>query len=188
MSNTYYVSPHFGGETYCFCPVRLSVTQFVSATPLKLQNRISWNLVGSKDTICSCAYYQDILISWILWELCPFELRNFPKFTTEAACQCNSPKLCGSYAPLNLKISRNILLKQLVSATPLKLLNRISWNLVGSKDTICSCAYYQEILIFWILLELCPFELRNFPKFTTEAACQCNSSETNEQNFMKLGR
>ena len=36
-----YVSPHFGGETYCFCPVRLSVTQFVSATPLKLQNRIS---------------------------------------------------------------------------------------------------------------------------------------------------
>ena len=36
-----YVSLHFGGETYCFCPVRLSVTQFVSATPLKLLNRIS---------------------------------------------------------------------------------------------------------------------------------------------------
>jgi hypothetical protein len=115
----FYVSPHFGGETYCFCPVRLSVTQFVSATPLKLLNRISWNLVGSKDTICSCAYYQEILISWNLWELCPFEL----------------------------KISRNILLKQLVSTTPLKLRNRISWNLVGSKDTICSCAYYQEKLI-----------------------------------------
>ena len=32
----YYVSPHFGGEAYCFCPVRLSVTQFVSATSLKL--------------------------------------------------------------------------------------------------------------------------------------------------------
>ena len=99
--------------------VCLSVTQFVSATPLKLLNRILWNLVDSKDTICSCAYYQEILISWILWELCPFELRNFP----------------------------NLLLKQLVSATPLKLLNRISWNLVGSKDTICSCAYYQEMLI-----------------------------------------
>ena len=106
--------PHFYGETYCFCPVRLSVTQFVSATPLKLLNRISWNLVDSKDTICSCAYYEEILIAWILWELCPFELRNFPKFTTEAACQCNSsettrkcwsPKLCGSYAPLNLKCS-----------------------------------------------------------------------------------
>jgi hypothetical protein len=86
-----YVSPpHFYGETYCFCPVHLSVTQFVSATPLKLLNRISWNLVDSKDTICICAYYEEILIAWILWELCPFELRNFPKFTTEAACQCNS--------------------------------------------------------------------------------------------------
>jgi hypothetical protein len=52
-----------------------------------------------------------------------------------------------SYAPLNLEISRNSLLKQLVSATPLKPLNRISLNLVGSKDTICSCAYYQEMLI-----------------------------------------
>jgi hypothetical protein len=151
--------PTFVGR-HCFCPVRLSVTQFVNATPLKLLNRISWNLVDSKDTICSCAYYKDILIALILWELCPFEL----------------------------KISTNILLKQLVSATPLKLLNRISWNLVGSKDTICSCAYYQEILISWILWELCPFELRNFPKFTTEAACQRNSSETTEQNFMKLGR
>jgi hypothetical protein len=38
------------------------------------------------------------------------------------------------------------------------------------------------------LWELCPFELRNFPKFTTEAVCQRNSSETTEQNFMKLGR
>jgi hypothetical protein len=99
--------------------VHLSVTQFVSATPLKLLNRISWNLVDSKDIICSCAYYQEILIAWILWELCPFEL----------------------------KIFRNILLKQLVSTTPLKLLSRISWNLVGSKDTIYSCAYYQEMLI-----------------------------------------
>ena len=82
--------PTLVGETYCFCPVRLSVIQFVSATPLKLLNRISWNLVGSKDTICSCAYYQENLISWILWELCPFELRNVPKYTSEAACQRNS--------------------------------------------------------------------------------------------------
>jgi hypothetical protein len=79
-----------GRHAYCFCPVRLSVTQFVSATPLKLLNRFSWKLVDSKDTICSCAYYQEILIVWILWELCPLELRNFPKFTTEAACQRNS--------------------------------------------------------------------------------------------------
>jgi hypothetical protein len=57
-----------------------------------------------------------------------------------------SPEFCGSYAPLNLKISRNILLKQLVGASPLKPLNRISWHLVGSKDTIWDCAYYQEIM------------------------------------------
>jgi hypothetical protein len=36
------------------------------------------------------------------------------------------------------------------------------------------------------LWELCPFELKNFPKYTSEAACQCNSSETTKQNFMKL--
>ena len=89
---------------------------------------------------------------------------------------------------LSVCSSVHLSVTQFVSATPLKLLNRISWNLVGSKDTICSCAYYQEILISWILSELCPFEHRNFPKFTTEAACQCNSSETTEQNFMKLGR
>jgi hypothetical protein len=47
-----------------------------------LLNRITWHLVGSKDTICSCAYYQESLISWILWELCPFELKHFPKYTT----------------------------------------------------------------------------------------------------------
>ena len=77
---------------------------------------------------------------------------------------------------------------QFVSATPLKLQNRMSWNLVGSKDIIFSCAYYQEILFAWIVWELCPFKLRNFPKYTSEAACQHNCSETTEQNFMKLGR
>jgi hypothetical protein len=41
------------------------------------------------------------------------------------------------------------------------------------------------ILILYILWELCPFELKNFPKYTSEAACQCNSSETTKQNFMK---
>jgi hypothetical protein len=30
-----------------------------------------------------------------------------------------------------------LILKQIFSATPLRLLNRISWNLVGNKDTIC---------------------------------------------------
>jgi hypothetical protein len=122
-----HITRKFWSSKFCWSYAHLNLKispnillkQLVSATPLKLLNRISWNLVGSKDTICSCASYQEIFISWILWELCPFDL----------------------------KISRNILLKQLVSTTPLKLLNRISWNLVGSKDTICSCAYYQEMLI-----------------------------------------
>jgi hypothetical protein len=63
-----------------------------------------------------------------------------------------SPNFCGSYAPLNFKISRNILLKQLVSTTPLNLLNRISWNLVGSKDTICSCA--DRFLYIYIYIQV----------------------------------
>jgi hypothetical protein len=33
-----------------------------------------------------------------------------------------------------------------------------------------------------------PFELKNFPKFITEAACHRISSETTEQSFMKLDR
>jgi hypothetical protein len=92
------------------CPsVRLSVTQFVSATPLKLQNRISWNLVGSKDTICICAYYQEFLIDWILWELCPFEHRNFPdhiqvsvRDITLECLQITPTKFRGSKFPGNM--------------------------------------------------------------------------------------
>jgi hypothetical protein len=33
----------------------------------------------------------------------------------------------------------------------------------------------------------CPY-YQTFPKYISEAACQHNSSETTEQNFMKLGR
>jgi hypothetical protein len=125
--------------------------------------------------LCSCAYYQEILIAWILWELCPFELRNFPKFTIEAACQHNSSETsiaptkcrrstfpgnmhnyicCPYYLPSFMKFC-SVVAEELCWQT----LNRISWNLVGSKDTICSCAYYQEMLIAWNLWELCPFEL-----------------------------
>ena len=60
--------PTFVGRHIVFV---LSVTRFVSATPLKLLNRISWNLVGSKDTICSSAYYQEIWIPLILWGVMP---------------------------------------------------------------------------------------------------------------------
>ena len=50
---------------------------------------------------------------------------------------------------LNLENWRKwkILLKQLVSTTPLKPLNRIVWNFVVMKDIMCRCAFLQEILV-----------------------------------------
>ena len=45
----------------------------------------------------------------------------------------------------------------LVSATPLKPLNRISSNFVDMKDIMCRCAYPQEILIPFFFSELRPF-------------------------------
>jgi hypothetical protein len=62
----------WGDILYLSCPsvrlsvclsVSLSVTQFVSATPLKLLNRISWNLVGSKDTIQYTPSVSTIILS-----------------------------------------------------------------------------------------------------------------------------
>ena len=140
--------------------------------------------------------------SCVLQHHLPSKSHNITEILLKGALNTINPNLHPRWLPI-LKIEMSLLClaplwwgdilflscsSQFVSTTPLKLLNRISWNLVGSKDTICSCAYYQEMMIAWILWELCPFELRNFPKFTTEAACQHNSSETTEQNFMKLGR
>ena len=47
--------------------------------------------------------------------------------------------------------------KQFASTTPLKLLNRISWNFVVMKDIMCRWAYPQEILIHYFFTELRPF-------------------------------
>ena len=56
----------------CFDPsISQSISQFVSpvffvsTTPLKLFNRISWNFVVMKDIMCSCAYSQEILIPFL---------------------------------------------------------------------------------------------------------------------------
>ena len=51
---------------------------------------------------------------------------------------------------LNLETWRKwkILLKQLVSTTPLKPLNRIAWNFVVMKDIMCRYAFLQEMLIW----------------------------------------
>ena len=50
----------------------------------------------------------------------------------------------------------------LVSATPLKPLNRISWNFVVMKDIMCRCAYPQEILIPFFFSVLRPFWTSKF--------------------------
>ena len=70
----------------------------------------------------------------------------------------------GSNSPfLNFEIWRKwkILLKQLVSTTPLKPLNRIAWNVVVMKDIMCRYAFLQEMLIwsFWGAIYI-PFFVR----------------------------
>ena len=53
---------------------------------------------------------------------------------------------------------------------------------------MCRCAYPQEILIQFFFSESALFELKNLAKMkdTTETVCQRNSSETAQQNFLKL--
>ena len=68
-----------------------------------------------------------------------------------------------------------ILLKQLVSTTPLKPLNRISWNFVVMKDIMCRYAFLQEMLIwsFWGAIYI-PF----FVRLPVTYAWNCHSLYT----------
>ena len=61
-------------------------------------------------------------------------------------------------------------------------------KLCRNKDILCKYAYLQEILSQFFFGNYVPFELQNFTKltYTTKTFCQCNSSETAQQNFMKL--
>ena len=65
---------------------------------------------------------------------------------------------------LNLEIGQNerYYSTQFVRVTPLKPLNRISWNFVVMKDIMCRCAYPQEILIPLFFSELRPFWTSKF--------------------------
>ena len=95
---------------------------------------------------------------------------------------------CGGYNVFDPSISQSISPVFLVSATPLKPLNRISWNFVVVKDIPCRCAYLQEILIHFFSRNYALFELRNLTKIkdNTKTVCQRNSSEAAQQNFVKL--
>ena len=59
---------------------KILLKQFVSVTPLKPLNRISWNFVAMKDITCRCAYRQEILIQFFFWSYALFEHRNFILF------------------------------------------------------------------------------------------------------------
>ena len=78
---------------------------------------------------------------------------------------------------LNFKIWRKwkILLKHLVSTTPLKPLNRIAWNFVVMKDIMCRYAFLQEMLIwsFWGAIYI-PF----FVRLPVTNAWNCHSLYT----------
>ena len=78
---------------------------------------------------------------------------------------------------LNLENWRKwkILLKQLVSTSPLKPLNRIAWNFVVMNDIMCRCAFLQEILIwsFWGVIYIPRFVRLPVPK-----AWNCHSLYT----------
>ena len=60
--------------------------------------------------------------------------------------------------------------KVFVSTTPLKPLNRISWNFVVMKDLQCRCAYIQEIWLNFFSRSYALFELRTLAKmkYTTQ--------------------
>ena len=100
-----------------------------------------------KDIMCRCAYPQEILIPFFSRIYALFEL--WPKW--------------------------KILLKQLVSTTPLKLLNRIAWNFVVMKDIMCRYAFIQEMLIwsFWGAIYI-PF----FVRLPVPNAWNCHSLYT----------
>ena len=78
---------------------------------------------------------------------------------------------------LNFEIWRKwkVLLKQLVSTTPLKLLNRIAWNFVVMKYIMCRYAFLQEMLIwsFWGAIYI-PF----FVQLPVPNAWNCHSLYT----------
>ena len=126
---------------------RPSVSQsffFLSATSLEPLHRISWNVVVMKDIMCKCAYPQEILFHFFSRSHALMNLEIWPKWKK--------------------------VLKQFVSATPLKPLNRIYWNFVVVKDIPyipCRCAYPQENLIHFFFLGVKPFlNLEIWPKWT----------------------
>ena len=155
------VIPHVtscGGYNVFEPSVRQSVSLIflVSATPLKPLKRISWNFIVMKDIMCRCAHPQETLIQFFSLLSTPFlNLDFWPKW--------------------------KILLKQFVNTTPLKPLNRISWN----EGQI---VHIHRKFWFNFFRNYALFELRILTKMKniTVTVCQRNYSEAAQQNFLKL--
>ena len=77
---------------------------------------------------------------------------------------------CGGYNVFDPSVSHSVSTVFLVSATPLKPLNRILWNFVVIKNIMCTCADHQEIFIRFFSRSNALFELCNLAKMkdTTE--------------------
>jgi hypothetical protein len=136
----------------------LTLLEHLSSLPVFNGGRVTRSL-GFCVVFCRSLF---VLLSFFFWSLC-----------------------CLSY--LDIRILITPLVSSNSSYYP-KHDNRIRYKFYNLEYILLILDVLIYNLYIWILWELCSFELRNFPKFTTEAACQCNSSETIEQNFMKLGR
>ena len=86
----------------------------------------------------------------------------------------------GVTARLNIEIwpKLRILLKQIVSPTPLKPLNKIYWNYVVMKDILCTCSYLLDILI-WLFL-------RTYRSKGQKYIILCKFCETGLYRYMSL--
>ena len=102
----------------------------------------------------------------VLFFLCNSSETAQQNFATLCRYEGHYVLMCIRVTPFfNLEIwpKWKILLKQFVSAIPLKPLNRISWNFAVMKDIMCRCAYPQEILIPLFSRSYALFEL--WPKW-----------------------
>ena len=102
---------------------------------------------------------------------------------------------CGGYKVFDPSVSQSAVSQSvkswvfLVGATPLKLLNRIWWDVVARKFIMSRCAYSQEILIkVFTCMGVMPLLTSYFAKmeYTIETVCQRNFSETAQKNFVNF--
>ena len=92
---------------------------------------------------------------------------------------------CGGYNVFDPSVSQSVSLSVsqsvspsvlffLVSATPLKPLNRISWNFVVMKDIMCRYTFLREMLIWSFWGAICiPFFLSDCPSLMLGIAIHC---------------